>query len=59
MGDELRPNTEYRTPAGIFEHWCEHPGCKEWGSWGYSRTKHETRWFCREHRDYGEAWLGR
>ena len=20
-----------RTPAGIVEHWCDHPGCKRWG----------------------------
>ena len=61
MGDEIRIGAEdaRRRHTGVFEHYCEHPGCKEWGSWGYSRTKLETRWFCREHRDDGETWLGR
>lgn len=45
-----------KTPTGIFEHYCEHPGCKEWGSFGYSRSKHiPSRWFCWEHREDGEA----
>jgi hypothetical protein len=59
MGDETRPGTEHRAPTGIYEHWCEHDGCTEWGAWGYSRTKLETRWYCYEHRDEGEAYLGR
>lgn len=46
-------------PPGIVEHLCEHPGCKEWGAWGYSRMKEEPRWFCTEHRDEGERFLGR
>jgi hypothetical protein len=59
MGDELRPGTEHRTPTGIFEHWCEHESCKAWGSFGYSRTKLETHWFCYEHREEGERLIGR
>lgn len=23
------------TPAGIYEHWCERPGCGKWGGWGF------------------------
>jgi len=62
MGDEFRPAPEVVAPhltTGLYQHYCEHPGCTEWGSWGYSRTKLETRWYCREHRYGGEFWLGR
>jgi hypothetical protein len=47
---------ERPTPAGIFAHWCEHPGCAAWGGFGYSRVK-VTAWFCFEHRDDGERRL--
>lgn len=57
MGDELRQGTEHRVAPGIVEHLCEHAGCQQWGSWGYSRVKNETRWFCFQHRDEGEALL--
>lgn len=31
-------------------HWCEHPGCKAWGGFGFSRSKSETpTWHCWEH----------
>jgi hypothetical protein len=33
-----------------FEHWCEHPGCKQWGGFGFERDKSKTDWFCMEHR---------
>ncbi|NTJ63754.1 hypothetical protein G6M50_36990 [Agrobacterium rhizogenes] len=36
-------------PSGLFEHWCERPGCKAWGSLGYDIGKGETKWFCFEH----------
>lgn len=41
MGDEIRIGAELVAPrpTGLFEHYCEHPGCKEWGSWGYSRLQ--------------------
>ncbi len=35
---------------GMFEHWCEHPGCKAWGGFGYDIGKGETKRFCQEHR---------
>jgi hypothetical protein len=38
-----------RTPAGIIEHWCDHPGCKRWGCFGFP-TRVGTSWFCGEHR---------
>lgn len=36
---------------GIHEnHWCEHPGCKQWGGFGFSRSKAEkSTWHCWEH----------
>lgn len=36
---------------GIHEnHWCEHPGCKKWGGFGFSRSKAErSSWHCWEH----------
>lgn len=36
---------------GIHEnHWCEHPDCKKWGGFEYSRSKAEnSTWHCWEH----------
>jgi hypothetical protein len=61
MSDELRPAEIVmpRHTGGVIDHRCEHEGCTAWASFGYSRTKQETRWFCHEHRDDGEAYLGR
>jgi hypothetical protein len=36
--------------TGPVEHWCQRPGCKKWGGWGYERGRGETDWFCYEHR---------
>ncbi|CAN7293046.1 hypothetical protein LJR221_001414 [Agrobacterium tumefaciens] len=34
----------------IEEHYCEHPGCKKWGGFGFSRSKFEKpHWWCAEH----------
>jgi len=45
-------------PTGIYEHRCEHDGCTAWAGWGFSRRKDEqARWFCSEHRGYGERYL--
>jgi hypothetical protein len=37
MSDDNRPiSIEVpHTPTGIFEHLCEHHGCREWGGWGF------------------------
>ena len=32
------------------EHWCQHPGCNKWGSFGYDRGKGATDWWCIVHR---------
>lgn len=41
---------------GIHEnHWCEHPGCRKWGGWGFSRSKAEKpNWWCQEHYPFKE-----
>jgi hypothetical protein len=65
MGDEIRLPTAdapvtRRASGGLYVHYCEHTSCKEWGGWGYSRTKlSTTHWFCYLHRDDGEAILAR
>jgi hypothetical protein len=64
MSDEIRlPSAgapePRRAPSGLYLHYCEHAGCKAWGGWGYSRTRQETHWFCYDHREDGEALLGR
>jgi hypothetical protein len=49
MSDENRADVRRPTP-GHFEHWCDEPECKEWGSLGYDVGKGETRWYCFEHK---------
>jgi hypothetical protein len=44
----LHRRNQNERPAGIHEHWCEHPGCKKWGSFGVP-GRHGTIWFCGEH----------
>lgn len=36
---------------GIHEnHWCEHPGCRAWGGFGFSKSKGaKSSWHCWEH----------
>jgi hypothetical protein len=46
-----------RNPGGPVEHYCQHPGCKAWGGWGYSRAGGVIDWRCYEHRT--EDHLGR
>jgi hypothetical protein len=61
MSDEIRlPSTgapEPRRSLGdLYVHYCEHDGCREWGGWGYSRSKlSPTHWFCYAHREDGEV----
>lgn len=34
----------------LFEHYCCHVGCKDWGGFGFSASKGvEVRWWCWEH----------
>jgi hypothetical protein len=51
------PSADEQTPAGVFEHWCEHPGCISWGGWGFARGRGNPAWFCYEHREDGERRL--
>ncbi|RVK60626.1 hypothetical protein CN155_05050 [Sinorhizobium meliloti] len=48
MSDELGAKPHYE--AGPYVHYCEHPGCKKWGSLGFALGKEEPRWFCAEHQ---------
>ncbi len=60
MSDEpiKLPNAPTAAPAGIYEHYCEHPGCKRWGGWGFAATKSTPpRWYCSEHKAEGERHL--
>lgn len=60
MSDELRAGEEAQKDKGVSDHRCEHPGCAEWGSWGYQRSKLEaTRWYCYGHRETGERLIRR
>jgi hypothetical protein len=51
---ENTPNPQQPTPPGIVEHWCEHDGCAKWGSFGYATGRAEPRWYCGDHRSFGE-----
>jgi hypothetical protein len=53
MGDETR-SAPPSTHSGIWEHWCEHPGCKQWGAWGYASGRGPSNWYCWEHRPDAE-----
>lgn len=59
MSDEPSRTERTVSVSGIWEHYCEHAGCKEWGSYGYQIGKQTPHWFCREHRDDGERIIGR
>ena len=41
------------TKAGVWEHYCEHPGCEKWGAFGFIKGRQQA-WFCFEHRADGE-----
>lgn len=36
--------------TGLFEHYCQFPGCKKWGAYGYAIGRGESEWICYEHR---------
>lgn len=61
MSDEpIRPGeAPVATPVGIWEHYCEHPGCTQWGGHGYQIGKQSARRYCAEHRGEGERLIGR
>ncbi|WP_407866604.1 hypothetical protein [Phyllobacterium phragmitis] len=50
MGDESAPiRLQDKTMPGIVEHWCMHPGCKAWGSFGFA-GRYGVEWYCGKHR---------
>ncbi|WP_425356447.1 hypothetical protein [Xaviernesmea rhizosphaerae] len=38
------------TDAVHVEHWCQAPGCKRWGCFGYDKGKGQSDWWCGDHR---------
>lgn len=34
-------------------HFCEHPGCTEWGPYGHGPSNGTIHWYCREHDQAG------
>jgi|GEM_PF-3128632 hypothetical protein len=40
------------------DHYCEHPGCKAWGSFGFDTGGGAMAWYCGTHREDGEARRG-
>ena len=61
MGDEpiklpiqsAYPEHIEKAPAGLFEHYCMHPGCKAWGAFGFEK-RYGQEWYCSEHKRDGE-----
>lgn len=45
-----RQATTEKTETALYVHYCERPGCKKWGSFGFAVGKLEPNWFCFEHR---------
>lgn len=56
MGMSDEQNTAPRKPSGIYEHFCEHAGCKKDGGWGFATGKQEPHWFCYEHKAEGRKY---
>ena len=55
LGTELENTDTEKTPrapaSGLYEHYCQHPGCKIWGGFGFARGRGgEYDWFCYSHR---------
>ncbi|RAX42382.1 hypothetical protein [Rhizobium tropici] len=57
---ETAPSIDRPMDTVHVNHYCEHPGCKAWGGWGYDIGKGETKWFCYEHQwlDYRQPRYG-
>lgn len=53
VSDELGAKPHYE--AGPYVHYCEHPGCKKWGSFGFAVGRGEPNWFCSKHRPEWKA----
>lgn len=49
IGTDIEP-ARPQNAGGLFEHYCEHPACKQWGAFEFPKGTRETIWFCFEHR---------
>jgi hypothetical protein len=59
MSDERPLLIEITRPKKpIEEHWCEHPACRKWGSFGF-QGPYGTAWFCGDHRADGDEIIPR
>ncbi|APG93016.1 hypothetical protein [Sinorhizobium americanum] len=50
MSDETNAAAKPRRDMELYVHYCEHPGCSKWGSFGFAAGRGEPNWFCSEHR---------
>ncbi|MGH0263283.1 hypothetical protein NKY45_17615 [Sinorhizobium meliloti] len=48
MSDEVGAKPHYE--SGPYVHYCEHPGCTRWGSFGFAVGRGDPNWFCSEHQ---------
>jgi hypothetical protein len=48
--------TQYmeKNPAGLFEHYCMHPNCNAWGTFGFE-MRYSQEWYCSEHKRDGDC----
>ena len=49
MADDTVKNSRSADEQSLHTHLCEHPGCTNWGGFGYDVEMGETQWFCVEH----------
>jgi hypothetical protein len=43
-----------KAPAGLFEHYCMHEGCRSWGAFGFEK-RYGQEWYCSEHKKDSES----
>jgi hypothetical protein len=58
MADDTVKNSRSADEQSLHLHFCEHPGCANWGGFGYDVEMSQTQWFCGEHR-WDDYWLGK
>ncbi|MGO4564245.1 hypothetical protein AB4Z52_04120 [Rhizobium sp. 2YAF20] len=50
MADDTVKDSRSADEQSLLTHLCEHPGCANWGGFGYDVEMGQTQWFCFEHR---------
>ncbi|PZM08850.1 hypothetical protein [Rhizobium tubonense] len=50
MADDTVKNSRSADERSLQTHFCEHPGCENWGGFGYDVEMGETQWFCGGHK---------